>query len=62
MYAKGLANRLQNLLGGEGGGVGRKKDNTFFQESTLILKFTLENLPREKVADYEMMMDEEDLA
>jgi hypothetical protein len=27
-----------------------------------VLRFTIENLSREKVADYEMMLDEDDLA
>ena len=53
--AKGDTNRLQNLLDGD------RKENDFVQESTLVLKFTIENLAREKVTDYELMMNEEDL-
>lgn len=54
--ARGDASRLQNLLGGD------RKENDFVQESALVLKFTIENLAREKVTDYEMMLDEDDLA
>ena len=31
------------------------------RDSTLVLTFTIENLAREKVTDYELMMSEEDL-
>lgn len=57
MKAKGDASRLQNQFVK----YGDHADDDAAQESTLILKFVVENLSKEKVRDYEMMLNEQDL-